>query len=58
MKNDAFLEQGLVFSKYVIVGHWPTANYGIEKGCCNPIIKKNKKLLVLMEEILLKQKDN
>jgi hypothetical protein len=45
MKNDAFLEQGLVFSKYVIVGHWPTANYGIDKGCCNPIIKKEQKII-------------
>jgi len=45
MKNDAFLEQGLVFSKYVIVGHWPTANYGTEKGCCNPIINKEQKII-------------
>lgn len=45
MKNDAFLEQGLFFSKYVIVGHWPTANYGREKGCCNPIINKDQKII-------------
>jgi len=45
MKNDAFLEQGLVFSKYVVVGHWPTANYGTDKGCCNPIIRENQKII-------------
>jgi predicted phosphodiesterase len=45
MKSDAFLEQGLAFSKYVVVGHWPTANYGKEKGCCNPIINKEQKII-------------
>ncbi|MBZ9688441.1 metallophosphoesterase [Clostridium estertheticum] len=54
MKNDAFLEQGLVFSKYVIVGHWPTANYGREKGCCNPIIKKEQKIISIDGENIIK----
>ncbi len=44
-KRDAFMEEGLVFSKYVIVGHWPTANYGKDKGCCNPIINKEQKII-------------
>lgn len=43
--NDAFIEKGLVFSKYVIVGHWPTANYGKERGCCNPIINEEQKII-------------
>lgn len=45
MKNDAFMEQGLIFTKYVVVGHWPTANYGKEYGCCNPIINKEQKII-------------
>lgn len=45
IKNDAFMERGLAFLKYVIVGHWPTANYGREKGCCNPIIDKEQKII-------------
>ncbi|MEG2290387.1 MAG: GNAT family N-acetyltransferase [Clostridium sp.] len=45
IKRDAFMDEGLVFSKYVIVGHWPTANYGKEKGCCNPIINKKQRII-------------
>lgn len=45
IRRDAFMEEGLVFSKYVIVGHWPTANYGKEKGCCNPIISKEQRII-------------
>lgn len=45
IKRDAFIEEGLVFSKYVIVGHWPTANYGKQRGCCNPIINEEQKII-------------
>ncbi|ABW20292.1 metallophosphoesterase [Alkaliphilus oremlandii] len=45
VKQDAFMNKGLNFSKYVIVGHWPTVNYGIEKGCCNPIINRAQKII-------------
>jgi protein phosphatase len=45
IKQDAFMEKGLSFSKYVVVGHWPTANYGKDKGCCNPIISEEQKLI-------------
>lgn len=45
IKRDAFMDEGLVFSKYVIVGHWPTANYGKEKGNCNPIINREQKII-------------
>lgn len=45
VKRDAFMEEGLVFHKYVIVGHWPTANYGKDKACCNPIINENQKIV-------------
>ena len=45
IKTDAFIEQGFSFAKYVVVGHWPTANYGRDKGCCNPIINKEQKII-------------
>jgi len=45
LKTDAFMEQGLSFSKYVVVGHWPTANYGREYCCCNPIINEDQKII-------------
>jgi protein phosphatase len=45
MKNNAFMEMGLAFSKYVVVGHWPTANYGKEKRYCNPIINEKQKII-------------
>ena len=45
MKNDAFIEQGLVFSKYVVVGHWPLVNYCRDIGCYNPIINTEQKII-------------
>jgi protein phosphatase len=45
MKNDAFVEQGLVFQKYVVVGHWPVVNYCRDKGCYNPIINTEQKII-------------
>lgn len=47
MKTDAFLEQGLAFSRYVVVGHWPTANYWKEKGCCNPITNEQQRIICI-----------
>jgi protein phosphatase len=45
MKNDAFMEQGLTFSKYVVVGHWPIANYCKDKGCYNPLINRDQRII-------------
>ncbi|WP_425449104.1 metallophosphoesterase [Dethiothermospora halolimnae] len=45
VKRDAFMDEGLAFSKYVVVGHWPTANYGKDRACCNPIINKEQKII-------------
>ncbi|WP_201259930.1 metallophosphoesterase [Tissierella sp. P1] len=51
IKRDAFMNENLFFSKYVVVGHWPTANYGIEKGCCNPIINEEQKIISIDAEM-------
>lgn len=45
VKNDSFMEKGLSFSKYVVVGHWPTSNYCKEKSCHNPITNTEQKII-------------
>ena len=40
LKNDAFLEKGLRFAKYVVVGHWPVTLYNDKIDCANPIINR------------------
>jgi hypothetical protein len=38
MKFDAFMEQGLSFSRWVVTGHWPVDNYCYGIASHNPII--------------------
>ena len=38
IKWDHFMEDGLAFQKYVVVGHWPTALYSTEIAWYNPVI--------------------
>ena len=45
MKNDAFLEKGLVFSKYVVTGHWPVSNYCHKIPSCAPVISEDQKII-------------
>ncbi len=45
MKNDAFMEKGISFSKYLIVGHWPVVNYGKRYASCNPIINVEQRII-------------
>lgn len=45
LKNDAFMEQGLKFDKYVVVGHWPVTLYNDKIPCANPIINENQKII-------------
>ena len=47
MKNDAFLEQGLCFDRYVIAGHWPTGNYTHEIACNNPIVCHEQRIVAI-----------
>ena len=41
----AFMERGLSFDRYVIVGHWPTCLYRNDKPDCNPIIDRERKII-------------
>ena len=45
MKNDRFLEQDLVFDKYVIVGHYPSECYCDKIPHNNPIIDEQKRIV-------------
>lgn len=45
LKRDAFLEQGLSFGKYVIVGHWPVMLYGKAYPQADPIIDRQRKII-------------
>lgn len=45
LKNDAFMEKGLVFHKYVVVGHWPVTLYNEKIASSNPIINKQQKII-------------
>ena len=47
MKNDAYMEQGYKFDKYVITGHWPTINYAREIPSYNPIIDEESHIIAI-----------
>lgn len=47
LKCDAFYRQGLQFSKYVAVGHWPVALYSSGFPCANPLIDRERRILCL-----------
>lgn len=45
MRNSAFMELGLTFSKYIVVGHWPVVLYGRDKPVYNPIINRQQRII-------------
>lgn len=45
LKNDAFIDKGLYFPKYVVVGHWPVALYNDKISCSNPVINQSQKII-------------
>jgi len=47
MKTDAFLEIATAFDKWIVTGHWPTANYCHEVPCDNPIICREKHIIAI-----------
>lgn len=54
MKNDAFMEKGLKFEKYVVTGHWPTVNYTHRIPCFNPIVNEENRIISIDGGIVLK----
>ncbi|GHU88456.1 hypothetical protein FACS1894202_04570 [Clostridia bacterium] len=47
LKNDAFMENGLKFGKYVITGHWPTGNYTHKIQCFNPVVSEEQRIIAI-----------
>ena len=47
MKWDHFYEDGLSFSKYVVVGHWPTTLYSKGMPMYNPLIDHERHIICL-----------
>jgi len=45
LKNDAFMEKGFEFNKYIVVGHWPATLYNDKIASSNPIINKKQKII-------------
>lgn len=45
--TKAFLEQGICFPKYCVVGHWPVSLYDNRKPSGNPIIDKEHKIICI-----------
>jgi hypothetical protein len=54
MKNDNFMNQGLRFDKWVIVGHWPVVLYGKDITCANPIIDGDSHIISIDGGCVLK----
>lgn len=54
MKNDNFMNQGLSFDKWVIVGHWPVVLYHRDRPCANPIIDKDSRIISIDGGCVLK----
>ena len=50
----AFLNAGLRFDRWVIVGHWPVVLYGEDKVCANPIIDRDKHIVSIDGGCVLK----
>ncbi len=45
LSTDAFMEQGLRFTKFVVVGHWPVTLYNKFRPSANPIIDMQSKII-------------
>ncbi len=45
LKTDAYMEKGLEFNKYVVVGHWPVTLYNAQIASSNPIISSKQKII-------------
>lgn len=45
LKNNAFMEKGLHFDKYVVVGHWPVMLYSDKIPQMNPIVDEEKRII-------------
>ena len=54
MKNDDFLNQGLSFGKWVVVGHWPVTLYDEHIPSAAPIFTRDRKIISIDGGCVLK----
>ena len=54
MKDDDFMNQGLKFDKWVIVGHWPVQLYGGDITDAKPIIDRASRIISIDGGCVLK----
>lgn len=47
LKNDRFAEQGHVFERWVITGHWPVANYDRDIARFSPHIFREQRIVAI-----------
>ena len=47
LKNDAFLDKGLSFERYLVVGHWPTVLYRDRLMDMSPLILRDRHIVCL-----------
>jgi len=47
MKNDNFMEQGIVCKKWCLTGHWPVDNYAYNIPKHTPIINEDLKIIAI-----------
>ncbi len=45
IKNDGFMDKGLCFEKYVVVGHWPVTLYNDKISQSNPVINVKQRII-------------
>ena len=45
LKNDAFMEKGLSFDKYIVVGHWLVLLYSRGIPSLNPVVDTKQKII-------------
>ena len=55
VKRDAFLDQGLAFPKWVVVGHWPVALYREDLPNHNPFVNRETHILSIDGGNVLKE---
>lgn len=45
LKNDAFIDKGVCFDKWLVVGHWPVALYRSDRYCHAPFVSEKQHIL-------------
>lgn len=45
LKNDAFIDKGVCFEKWLVVGHWPVALYRSDRICLNPFVSERQHII-------------